>query len=141
MPTQLFPRTLTFTGNRGQRTFESHTELVEWVERESERFYPFANASSTRPEPLPEVRNSFGSLQSAKKQALILKDLKPDPTSSEFVHRLSGLWDQLFYFYRTEGFPPSDSAAIHALQPIVMHHPHAALAALDLLREPAQELP
>ncbi len=141
MPSPLFPYTLPFRGNHGQRSFTTAIELVEWVLRESGRYYPFATASSTRPEPLPDIKNSFNTLESAKGLALTLKDLAPDPTSQVFANTFYALRDQLMYFYGTKGVPPSDSCAICALQPIVMGHPHAALAALAWLCDPSNQMP
>ena len=141
MPTQLFPYTLTFRGGHGQRTFASHIELADWVVREWDRYYPMATASSTRPEPLPDIKNSFGTLQSAKGIALNLKGLEPDPPSQAFANTFYALRDQLVYFYGTKGLPPSDSSAVYALLPIAMGDPHAALAALAWLCDPSNQMP
>jgi hypothetical protein len=141
MPSQLFPYTLTFRGGHGQHTFTSHIELADWVAREWDRYYPMATASSTRPEPLPDIKNSFSTLASAKGLALDFKGLEPDPASQEFANKFYALRDQLAYFYGTKGVPPSDSSAIYALLPIAMGYPHAALAALAWLCDPSKQMP
>lgn len=138
---QLFPYTLPLRGGQSPRTFASHIELVEWVMRESDRYYPFATASTTRPEPLPDIKSSFNTLDAAKGIALKLKELEPDPTSSMFVNTFYALRDQLVNFYGTKGFPPSDTSAIYALQPIAGSNPHAALAALAWLCDPSHQMP
>ena len=135
----MFPYTLNFRGNHGQRTFSSPTELALWVGRESDRYYVFATASSTRPEPLPDIKNAFNYLESAKTMALELVEL--DPNSQTFAMKFYGMRDQLAYFYDTRGIPPSDVSAIYALQPIAFGAPHAALAALAELCDPSDQMP